>query len=99
MGFTRARFQLDGKDPEAIEALMMEHNGWAMTELAIFSIEDGMPSDPVLLRGFSFESLVWHSSGWIGHRDIGVGWFNEFAISHTEADSTGSGASEEIEEK
>ena len=57
MGFTKARFQLDGNDPVAIEALMMEHNGWAMTELAIFSMEDYIPSDPVLLRGFNFESL------------------------------------------
>ena len=80
MGFTRACFQLDGNDPEAIEALMMEHNGWGMTELPIFSMEDDMPSDPVLLRGFNFESLVWHSSGWIRHKDIGGGWFSEFTI-------------------
>ena len=58
---------------QAIQAVMMKHNGWAMTELAIFSMEDDKPSDPVLLQGFNFESLVWHSSGWIVHKDIGVG--------------------------
>ena len=49
MGFTRTHFQLDGNDLEAIDALMMEHNGRAMTELAILNIADGMPSNPVLL--------------------------------------------------
>ena len=32
MGFTRACFQLDGNDPEAIDALIMEHNGRAMND-------------------------------------------------------------------
>ena len=70
-----------------------------MTERAILNIADGMPLDPVLLRGLSLESLVWHSSGWIGSKDRGIGWFKEFATVHSGADSTGDDASEEIEEK
>ena len=99
MSFTRAHFQLDENDPEAIDALMMEHNGWAMTELAIINIVDGMPSNPVLLWGLSLESLVWHSSGWIGRKDRGIRWFKEFTTVHSGADSTGDDASVEIEDK
>ena len=69
-----------------------------MTELAILNIADGMPSNPVLLRGLSLESLVWHSSGWIGRKDRGIGWFKEFVTVHSGAHFTGD-ASEEIEEK
>ena len=70
-----------------------------MTELAILNIADGMPSNPVLLLGLSLDSLVWHSSGWIGRKDRGIGWFKEFVTVHSGADFTGDDASEEIEEK
>ena len=49
-----------------IEVLIMEQTGRAMTGLAIFNMEAGMPSRPVLLRGWSFDNLISHSSGWMG---------------------------------
>ena len=48
-----------------------------MTELAIHNIADGMPSNPVFLRGLSLENLDWHSSGWIGCKDRGIAWLKE----------------------
>ena len=45
---------------------MMEHSGGAITAPAIRNIQEGIPSEPVLLRGFSSISLNWHSSTSMG---------------------------------
>ena len=65
-GFTRAFSQTDGSEHVDTDVLIMEQTGRAMTGLAIFNMEAAMPSRPVLLRGWSFDNLILHSSGWMG---------------------------------
>ena len=50
-GLTSAFFQIDGTEHVDIDVLIMEQTGRAMAGLAIFNMEAGMPSRPVLLRG------------------------------------------------
>ena len=60
-GLTRALFHEVGKEPELMNALIMERSGVAMTDVVIFKRLAGIPSRPVLLWELITDSLEQHS--------------------------------------